>query len=402
MHLSQNKLSGSGKWVFLITCLFVFSISASYRLPLFGLLVHPYLVVLPIAVLLSEVRLFNSPSKVLMPLLFFSIIFFVASLQNDNPFSEPFKVLASILTFLFFSASVKTQRDFYVISWGFIMCAAVLGFRGFLISDAAGVSRLSGINVLEGIGNKNAQSLFTLPGLFLGTVVFGNLVSRRKWFLIIILAGCIFLILMSIFLSANRSGLLGLAFIFLSALFISGIHGPSLILSIIVLGFSYVVIENYSKDIFEHKTEQTIEGYSSDRGRMILINESISAGLKNPILGMGMDRLHREMASKLKNSQFGRQEIDTHFLPGYIFGATGIFSLLLFFTFLARLTNRLHNPSFAVCNHARRIVISFVVLFVVRSFFTREILYSPTFIGAMGLVYGYYLMTVRNAKAFRN
>jgi hypothetical protein len=398
----STSVSDIGKWGILISLILIFSITAEYRVTVLGLLVHPYLLLLPLAVIMTGVNLFFAiPQKVLSPLVVFTLIFFVASLQNANPFSEPFKVAASLLTFLFFSASVRTERDFYLIAWGFVICGAVIGVRSFIISETEDVSRLSGINALEGIGNKNAQSLFTLPGLFLGTIVSMRLIAMRKWFFLTILACCLFFILISLFLSANRSGWVGLAVIFLSIFYVSGLRIRSLLLMTIIIAASYFVIENFTKDIFEHKRKQTVDGYISDEGRKLLMIHSLTVGLENPILGVGMDELHQQMAMRLKLGRIGKEKLDTHFLPGYLFGSSGIFAVIAFFVFLWTITQKIHRSHFPECSRARRIVIAFVALFIIRSLFTREILYSPTFMGALGLVYGNYLMHVRNAFRIR-
>jgi uncharacterized membrane protein YgdD (TMEM256/DUF423 family) len=122
--------------------------------------------------------------------------------------------------------------------------------------------------------------------------------------------------------------------------------------------------------------------------------------LENPVLGIGFDRLTEEMASRLGVNRLGISRTDPHFLFGYIFGATGIFSLFFFLLFLWKLCQRrVQSKRIApVAHQAWVLLVSFVALFVIRSLFTREILYSPTFIGGLGLIYGYYLMHVRNVN----
>jgi hypothetical protein len=148
MIAQQHSLSNAGRWGFFIALLLIFSISADYRLALFGLLVHPYLLVLPLALLFSKINVFAVPKSVLQPLAVFVVIFTMASLRNNNPFSESFKVLASIATFLFFAQCVRSESDFRAISWAFILCALSIAVRSLLISESESVSRFSGINAL--------------------------------------------------------------------------------------------------------------------------------------------------------------------------------------------------------------------------------------------------------------
>jgi hypothetical protein len=395
-----HRYTRFGIWASLTSLLFVFSISAEFRLNLAGLLVHPYLLLLPIAIVFTGLSLQTFPRATWYYMLLFFVFFSLGSLQNDNPISEILKVGASLATFVFFVQSVKTEKDFRRISWGFVAVAVTIGIMGFVAGESATGegARLSGINVLEGIGNKNAQSLFTLPGLFLAMNLAFYYLRARRWLIAGMIVCCIFFIIVQIFLSANRSGWVGMFVVFLSYLVISGINIRALLLSGLVVIFTYVAIDQYAEDVFERKRTQTVEGYSSDIGRRMLIRESILVGLENPLFGVGFEPLNRQLATRLGLNRFGAEQIDTHFLIGYIFGATGIFSLAFFLLFLKSLCTRRFRWRKAnrVLRQSWLMLVTFVFLFVVRSLFTREILYSPTFVGCMGLLYGYYLIYRRN------
>lgn len=397
----SGVLTGTGIWGFIVVLIMVFSFRAEYRLPVAGLLVHPYLLVLPIAVMFSWSNFISLPDRVMVPVIAFFIVFSVASLQNESPQSEIFKVAASLATFLFFAAAIRSEKDFIWISWALLLCALSIGIQGFLIAeetDSIG-ARLAGINVLDGIGNKNAQSLFTLPGLFFGSFLLVRALSERKIIKIFILVSFLFVIITGVFLSANRSGWLGLVIIFIAILFVIGIRGRTIFFSVIVIALSYYAVDRFASDIFSRKKKQTIEGYRSDVGRRMLMVESMTIGIENPLFGVGIDELHHQMAARLGLVRYGVQKMDTHFLPGYLFGATGFFSFLLFFLFLARLAGKAPPPASQdrLVRRVRLMVIFFVVLFIARSFFSREILYSPTFVCGLGVVFGYHMLAVRRA-----
>jgi hypothetical protein len=166
---------------------------------------------------------------------------------------------------IFFAQSVRSVKDFRLISWGFLTVSVVIGVMGFFIGEESEAgNRLSGINVLEGLGNKNAQSLFTLPGLFLSVFLSLYYLKRRKPLLTLILLCCIFFITIQIFLSANRSGWLGLFVIFVSYLFFARFSFRALLIGIVLAIFTYMAVENYAADIYERKSTQTLEGYESD------------------------------------------------------------------------------------------------------------------------------------------
>ncbi|MFN8313185.1 MAG: hypothetical protein U0289_10265 [Cyclobacteriaceae bacterium] len=281
--------SAAGKWAFVLAILMIFSSRSDYRLPVAGLLVHPYLILLPFAFLFSGFRFQLFPNRILTPIILFFILFCVASLQNDKPQSEIFKVAASLITFIYFSASVRSESDFTWVSWALLLCALSIGVQGFLVAEEtdSAATRLAGINVLEGIGNKNAQSLFTLPGIFLGSVMLLRAIGGRKFGEIVVLSLALFVILISMFLSGNRSGWLGLLVIFIAMLVITGLRPRAILFSLVILGLTYVAIGQYASDIVERKREQTTSGYSSDIGRRMLMVESMRVGLEHPFSEWG-------------------------------------------------------------------------------------------------------------------
>jgi hypothetical protein len=399
-----NRFSTAGRWGFIVGLLFIFSISAEYRLSVFGLLVHPYLILMPFAILFGQINFNNLPGNVRNSLFLFFFIFSLACIQNINPLSEIFKVGASLLTFIFFALSIKSEKDFRYISWAFVLCALVIGIQGFLLGDEVSRGgRLSGINALEGLGNKNAQSLFTLPGIFLGGLLLLKYLKEKNSLGSLLMLISIFFILVSVLLSANRSGWLGLIIIVFVFVFYLGLGTRSLMLLGIFSVFTYFAIDRYASDIVEHKSEQTIEGYSSDEGRQRLALLALDVGIENPLLGVGMDELHKQMAIRLKLNKFGVEKTDTHFLIGYLFGATGIFSLVAFIFFLFSIVKKrypriISNRYANQVRKARLLLVGFVILFGVRSLFSREILYSPTFMGGIGLLFGYYLFLVRSSN----
>jgi hypothetical protein len=398
-----EKFTIFGKWATVTSLFFIFSISAEYRLGVGGFLVHPYLLVIPISIFLIGFNFKVIPTSILYTLFLFYIFFAMGSLQNINPSGEIIKVGASLFTFIFFIQAVHTSKDFRLMAWGYLAVAVTIGVIGFSAAEEVDTgARLAGINALEGIGNKNAQSLFTLPGLFFSVFLISYYLRKRKILLVAILLTGVFFIVIQTFLSANRSGYLGLFIIFISYLTFFGLNFRTIFVSIILILFTYLAVEKYASDVFERKRQQTVEGYGSDVGRQILIVESLKVGLEHPILGIGFDNLTAEMATRLGVNRFGIFKTDTHFLFGYLFGATGIFSLFFFLLFLLQLCQkRIRKKETPVARKARILVVSFVVLFFIRSFFTREILYSPTFMGGLGLVLGYYLMHVRNVSTSR-
>lgn len=393
------KVTTAGKWGIMLVLLMVFSFRAEYRINLGGLLVHPYLLVLPMGYFFSSINLKTFPNRVFVPMVLFFFIFSLACLQNSNPFSEIIKVGASLATFTFFALAVQSEKDFEWLSWGLVLIAATIGVLGFMVGEEVEGAKLSGINVLEGIGNKNAQSLFTLPGVFLGAYLLIKAVAQKRILIVVILVMLLFFTVISIFLSGNRSGWLGLAIIAFSIFFVIGLNLRTIVVGVMLVVLSYLAVEYYASDIYERKRRQTTEGYGSDVGRQLLMQHSLQVGLEHPILGVGMDELHRQMAVRLNINRYGMKIMDTHFLPGYIIGSSGVIALIFLFVFLFRLTvpYGYQTSNFRFLRQARLMIIFFVLLFFARSLFSREILYSPTFMCGLGIVFGHYLFQTKKS-----
>src|SRR5690606_16470419 len=150
---------------------------------------------------------------------------------------------------------------------------------------------------LEGIGNKNAQSLYMLPGLFFSGLAIMRSGRERKYWMLALNLLFLSCIIFGLILSANRSGwvvgLIALAFMFGNA----GLRMKSFIYLIIV-GFAVTYfVEEYASDIVEYKYDQTfVRDYKSDDARKFLLVESMKAGFDQPFLGLGPMELTEHLA----------------------------------------------------------------------------------------------------------
>lgn len=390
---TPEKVSSQAKWIAILSLLFVLSTSASYRINIGGLLVHIYLMLIPLALSLGKIKLKNMPVKSYNYLLYFLMFYSFASIQNPNPLSEPFKVGASVLTFLIFAQAVHSEKDFEVVSYGFILCAIYVAFKALGKAESGDVSRLAGVNALEGLGNKNAQSLYTLPGLFILAILLLRSYEQKKIIRMALYSGGIFLLLIGLVLSANRSGWVGAGVIFAFIVARMGISVKTMLIGVMVVLMGYFAVVNFASDIVEHKVNKTTEGYSSDEKREKLLLESMLVGLEHPIMGLGNEGLYRELSRRLKAEQ---ERLDPHNLYGLLAGGGGLFTFTFFFMFLFSLfrpINYYGRKTLAYLNYrnAQILMFGFIVLYCVRAIFTREILYNPNFMGALGLFYSYLL-----------
>jgi hypothetical protein len=388
---TKEKISSNAIWAGLISLFLIASTSSEYRLRLAGLLVHPYLIAIPVAIIVAKIKVFDIPSSSLRWLLAFYVFFSVANLPNDNPLSEAFKLGGTVATFLFFAQAIKTEKDFEIVSYGFIICAIYVAYKAVMMSGSG--SRLAGINALEGLGNKNAQSLYTLPGLFLASIALLRNYERRNILQMTILGGGIFILMIGLVLSANRSGWVGALVVFGFMVIRMGVSFRTILIGGVFVVMGYFAVMNFAADIVEHKMNKTTEGYGSDNKRVDLIVESLRIGIEHPFFGVGLDKLRIQLAERLET---GEGHVDPHNVYGFLLGAGGIFTFSLFFLFLLSLMFPVKLTSYTKYfagdyKKARVLMVGIIVLFLIRAVFTREILYNPNFIGSIGLLYSYLL-----------
>ena len=403
----EPRISKKGRGALLICLVFVLSTDVAYRISLGGLLVHPYLLLAPLVVILGNYRLFSFANKITQPLFLFLGFFTIAQVINGSP-TEPVKVASSVFTLLFFYQAVRTRNDLEWISVGLILVAIYVAFVAVQLSQSENLNRLDGANALEGLGNKNAQSLFTLPGFFFCVFFIEQALTKRRRILILLYGAALGLISLGILYSANRSGYIGAILIVLSLVVRGGFSVRNLILSGLILVVGGYLALTYTEDIIEHKLEQTTEGYSSDQKRQDLIVQGLLLGLENPVFGLGHDGLHEALPDRIEKSYRAKQ-LDTHNTFAYILGSSGLLTFMFFVAYLyrsfylPRLSKKYNGPYAKEYRSAVYMARVYLVLFLVRCQFTREILYSPTFLAGMGLVlsqwYYYFNLIRRNLKS---
>jgi len=251
--------------------LITFSISEYYRIQFAGLYVHPYLLAIPVFGLIFSLQLHKIDFKLLLIIIIFTFIFFLVNLSDANPFIELLKIAATFLTFIFFSKTVKDRKDLELVGLGLLVCALVISVKSIVESFETDTSRLSGIYVFEGIGNKNSQSLYTLPGLFFAMYFLGGSFIKRRKLRLLFYASSILTIVLSLALSANRSGWISAILIIIFGLLWNKFSIKFVIMFVVLSSFGYYLIDAYAHDIVAHKIEVTEKGYASDEGRIELI-----------------------------------------------------------------------------------------------------------------------------------
>lgn len=390
----EDKISSNAYWAGLVSLLFVLSTTVQYRVVIAGLFVHAYLLVMPFAIFIGKIKLDNIPKHTYKLITYFFVFYCLANIPNQNILSEPIKMGASLATMLFFAQSVKTDKDFEFVSYGFIICAIYVAYKAIGLKSDDSVN-LSGVNGLEGLGNKNAQSLYTLPGLLLACISLLRKYEEKKIIQVALYGGAIFVLLIGLVLSANRSGWLGAVIIFGFMVIRMGVSFRTILIGCVFVMMGYFAVINFAADLVEHKINKTTDGYSSDTKRQDLIYHSMMLGFEYPILGLGLDRLKKELDQRIQ-SDHDHGLIDPHNIYGYLLGGCGFFTFGYFFAFFKKMLYpikkmSLKSPKGIAYNNSRILLLGIMVLFLIRGLFTREILYSPNFMGCIGLMYSYVL-----------
>ncbi|HLT72991.1 MAG TPA: O-antigen ligase family protein [Cyclobacteriaceae bacterium] len=394
-HITINGWMGA-----VLSMSLILSMWGDLRIPVAGTLMHPYLLLLPVLVVIGGLQVFRIPGPLLFCLGGY-IVFFSLPMALEGSYFEILKIVAGVATLLVFVQCVRSEADFEVCMWGFIIVSVYLSARVIYLGQAGlGGPALEGINALEGLGNKNAQSQFTLPGFFFICFNLFHQLRTKKYFKAASSVSMAVIVVVGGVLTGNRSGYLGIVIVILVFIVAFRFSIRALVAFILLTMASTYLVDRLALRTFERKLEiTTAEDYVSDRAREMLIRESIFAGLENPFPGLGFAGLTQELASRLNLQR--RDDVDPHNLFGYLLGGGGVMTFVFFaWTFklfskqtirYQRIRDRLRKRGLLNGYYDRRIniwLLGFLVLFVFRSFFTRELIYSPNFMGALGLLYG--------------
>ncbi len=334
-------------------------------------------------------RLGRFPRAIGTPIVAFFTLFVIAGLTPSVATNEIVKVASFFVIAAVAAVSVDTRRDVWRVVVALAIPLAGISALGFAaagpeVEDAA----------LDGLGNRNGLSLFTLPAMLLavsGAVERGNskFVRSTLW----LTAGIIALSLLS---RPNRSGWLGAMVIVLSYLLRdrSLASRAALVALATVVG---LVLSNTSLfDRFQGRMQEMAEGHTADRLRAELVEQSFMIGFENPLFGVGPVELPRQLALRV-HGRSDLEFIDPHNVFAFVAGGSGLFALLALLWVLRSMA--VFGP--AGGTRSRTLMFSAVLLFAVRGGFSREVLYSPAFGLLFGLATGLQMIELRERGGFR-
>ena len=354
----------------------------SLRFEVAGMAFHPYMVLLFPLMFRALPRIHLFPARIGRPAGLFLFLYVLSLIQGTGFVIQLTKISVMALTFVLIAVSVRSPSDFVAGACGLAACAAILCIRGYM----RGIGNFGSINPIEG-SQKNAFSLFYLPALALCLyLVFSDdLTIRTRTFLALTIA----LMFSAIALSKNRSGWLTTGVLLLLvfgtnrnrirvAVFVGLLASLAFIAADIITTEAHVTYER----------DATLEA-QSDNLRLQLIIRAISIGFQHPLLGVSPTRLTRMLGTIEK---VGDEGIDCHNLTGYLIGGSGLFTFAAFCLFafaMVRPPRRSsHTAGDSISGQSVRILTTMTIIWLVRSQFQEDVLFSATFNAGLALCVG--------------
>lgn len=363
-----------GVVLFAVGLLFFASRGKASRIELAGFQVHPAVLLGFLALPFAGARARLFPSSLRRGFSAFAGCLWLVTVVDDRVALSPAIKLTTTLAFIFVVFSlVRSDADYTSAVLGFGLGVAGIGVLGILSGDVGTET----FNPLASIGNKNAYSLFGLPCI----LVCAELALRRgqPMTLRALLLGASGIVVLVIFLSANRSGWVSAALIGLMLMVNRGgrLRNAALV-TLLVGAVFFVLTEFFDTGVFERRVTQTLEGYQSDTFRIALFKNSFFIGLDHPLLGAGPGSFGFELASRVREFD-DLEQISPHNALTYIFGMGGLV-LVVGWLMAGRALWRLKASA-----GSTPLVRITLILWVVRSIFSDETLYAPAFAFAFGL-----------------
>lgn len=389
-------LSLNGLTLFAIGLLVVASGYMALRPKIMGLALHLSLV--PVALAFPMVflsRISTIPTRILAALTVFVGMYCFSIINGISvPLSEPFKILAALITIITCALLVRKRGDFVAGALGLSIGVALLAAPA-LASDANATA-----DIVEG-ANKNSFSLYALPTLLVSGYICTRWKDVPKIVRAMLVVGML-PALAAIFMSGNRSGYVGAVLVGLMIFWDQRGRGM-LLVGAVALMVVLIIVKFGSTETLDRRINQTIEGNKSDDLRVAIIQACADIAIENPLIGVSPQQLPFEIARKVETSNW--TQLDSHNVFGHIAGASGLicFSALIaagwaMWTWGPGLRKLPKDDPFYA---PRRLLRMMVILWVIRGLFTREVLYNPSFCIALGLCIGLCILA-QSARAKSN
>ena len=203
MRAAVDRLTINGWALFAIGLAVAGSAFAATRIEVFGLSVHPNLLLVAlIAPIILLTRLHEFPTNALVGLILFTAMYSFSNLGTSRLSSEVLKVGAITLTLIVTALLVRTPADFRWGVMGLMLATLIISIRS--LEGNALDSEHGAIDV----GHKNTLSLYLLPPLLLASYMILQKREVSVTYKLLLIPGIV-AVVAATFTSANRSGWVG-------------------------------------------------------------------------------------------------------------------------------------------------------------------------------------------------
>ncbi len=147
-------------------------------------------------------RIKRLPKSILLGIVLF-IFLFLLSIFQEGWSSDIAKICAPLITVVMAALLLRSRGDFHLAAFALALVAVVISLKGLLGKGELSID----VQALGAIANRNALSIYTLPGLLLaGWLVIDKSTPKVSRLLLAVMA---MTIIVTAFASGNRSGWIG-------------------------------------------------------------------------------------------------------------------------------------------------------------------------------------------------
>ncbi len=348
---------------------------------------QPYLAVLSLLFFRACTRIHIFPARIGRPGTLFLVLYVLSLIQGSGFVIQLTKISVMALTLVIIAIAVRSQDDFIAGALGLGIGIGILCIRGFI----NGVGKYGSINPIDG-SQKNAFSLYYLPALTLCLyLVFSGRLTIRQRSLFALL---ITLMFAAVALSTNRSGWVSSAAAVI-LLFSKSQRRFRMVAFIAIFStLAYIVAATVAVRTDVQAERDAINAAESDQLRVQLIVSALSIGAQHPLLGVSPPKLTRALSRATKISE---SVIDCHNLTGYLIGGSGFLTFgafcLFVFAMLRPPRQFLLSAQDPLATESVRILATLTVIWILRSQFQEDILFSPAFTAGLALCIGLCIST---------
>lgn len=399
-HAYTDRMTAGGFLAFMIGLMLFGSAIPALRVSVLGPSLHPYFFLLPISLAYSVLRPDRSGVRRglqgagIMLLIGLAVSGFAGPRDSDTT-ALMAKWIGVAATFAVVERLIRTEKD---VSWataGLIIGVTAIGVRGLVLYHA---NPSFYVQVLPGIGSRNAFSFWTISPVVLSLQLIASSSSRThtKAVLGVMLAA----VIVPQVLSLNRAGWITLALA--AGLTVALRRSARVLIVVLLVGFALqTAISQFGfADKLEDRWEDLRTGTNSDAKRLEVIVAGLVVFAKNPLLGVSQASLPFEVAREMRGDPISSHNLAIELLAGTGLAGTVPFVVLIILLLRRWMAARRSARSSAAASIAATMPILLGVAGV-RSMTGNEIVFNPSLVVGIAVAYAAAGVVVKQAGSGR-